>query len=149
MVGLQTLTLPVGVRIPVPQPSLPSSLPNCLALDHAQQKDYNNYISGILHDIDRRGVFMQSRVGIREAKINLSKYLKFVKNGNEVILTDRGRPVGKIVPVEKDELSLTERIKRLEDIGVLERKKENYQIPAPLPVDGSIVQQMLQEDRNG
>jgi len=91
---------------------------------------------------------MQSRVGIREAKINLSKYLKFVKNGNEVILTDRGRPVGKIVPVEKDELSLAERIKRLEDRGVLERKKENYKIPPPLPVDGSIGQQILQEDRN-
>jgi prevent-host-death family protein len=44
---------------------------------------------------------MQSvSIGIRDAKINLSKLIKMVKNGNEVILTDRNRPVGKIVPIE-------------------------------------------------
>ncbi len=93
------------------------------------------------------GVFMQTQVGIREAKINLSKYLKLVKNGNEVILTERGRPVGKIVPLEKDMLSLTERIKRLEDSGILEREKESYKIPPPIPIEDSIARQMLQEDR--
>lgn len=62
---------------------------------------YNNHIEGLMHIIN---------AGIREAKIHLSKLLKHVKNGNEVILTDRGRPVGKIVPLKTEELSLEERI---------------------------------------
>ena len=58
-------------------------------------------------------IIMQSiHVGVREAKISLSKLLKMVKNGNEVILTDRGRPVGKIVPLEEESLPLDVRIKR-------------------------------------
>ncbi len=51
-------------------------------------------------------------VGIRDAKINLSKLLKIVQKGSEVILTDRGRPVGKIVPVKPESLPLLERVKR-------------------------------------
>ena len=92
---------------------------------------------------------MQTQVGIREARINLSNYLKLVKNGNEVILTEHGRPVGKIVPIEKEMLSLAERIKRLEDSGILEREKKSYKIPPPIPVEDSIAKQMLQEDRKG
>lgn len=58
-------------------------------------------------------------VGIREAQMRLSKYLKMVRQGQEVILTDRGRPVGKIVPVHSTELSLQERILRLTEQGLL------------------------------
>ena len=54
-------------------------------------------------------------VGIRDAKINLSKLLKLVQEGNEVLLTDRGRPVGKIVPVQPHSLALAERLKRLRE----------------------------------
>jgi prevent-host-death family protein len=92
---------------------------------------------------------MQTHVGIREAKINLTRYLKLVKSGNEVVLTEHGRPVGKIVPIEKKELSLDERIKRLEDDGVLERQTEGYRIPPPVPVPGHSAQQMLKDDREG
>jgi prevent-host-death family protein len=46
---------------------------------------------------------MQSAsVGIRDAKIHLSKYLKLVQQGTEVIITDRGRPVGKIIPISTE-----------------------------------------------
>ncbi|MFZ5572571.1 MAG: type II toxin-antitoxin system Phd/YefM family antitoxin [Thermodesulfobacteriota bacterium] len=40
------------------------------------------------------------RIGIREAKMHLSRFLQIVKNGGEVILTDRSKPVGKIVPFQ-------------------------------------------------
>ncbi len=43
-------------------------------------------------------------VGVREAKAHLSRLLKMVQEGREVVLTDRGKPVGRIVPVEKTEL---------------------------------------------
>jgi prevent-host-death family protein len=59
----------------------------------------------------RRSISCNLFIGVREAKISLSKMLKMVKNGNEVILTDRGRPVGKIVPLEEESLPLDVRIK--------------------------------------
>ena len=45
-------------------------------------------------------------VGIREAKINLSKLLKRVMKGQEVVITDRGKPVGKVVPIPKEHLPM-------------------------------------------
>ena len=60
-----------------------------------------------------------STVGIREAKIQLSKLLKLVQQGNEVILTDRGKPVGKIVPIAAEELPLSARLKQMEEKELL------------------------------
>ena len=53
-------------------------------------------------------------VGIRELKENLSKYLKSVKSGEKIIITDRKKEVAIIVPfgMETDEekiLQLTQR----------------------------------------
>lgn len=88
-------------------------------------------------------------VGIRDAKINLSKLLKIVQKGSEVILTDRGRPVGKIVPVKPEFLPLLERVKRLEDQGIIEAisGKGRKKIPSPIPVPKGLAQRFLQEDR--
>jgi len=36
--------------------------------------------------------------GIREARQNLSALLEEVRKGREIVLTDRGRPVARIVP---------------------------------------------------
>ena len=93
---------------------------------------------------------MQSAsVGIRDAKMHLSKYLKMVQKGTEVIITDRGRPVGKIVPVQHQDLSLEERIKILEDQGLLNKisTKRLKKIPSPILVSGNVAQKFLQEDR--
>lgn len=90
------------------------------------------------------------RVGIREAKMNLSKLLKRVTQGQEVIITDRGKPVGKIVPVPQDHLSLAERIKKMEEHGLLGpvRKGKPIRLPPPLPAREGIAQKFLQEDRD-
>lgn len=89
-------------------------------------------------------------VGIRDAKINLSKLIRLVQDGNEVLLTDRGRPVGKIVPVRSRALGLAERLKRLEERGVIElrNKKRMNKVPPPLPLEAGLAQKILQEDRN-
>lgn len=88
-------------------------------------------------------------IGIREAKIHLSKLLKMVQKGKEVILTDRGRPVGKIVPISSEKLGLPDRIRRLEDHGFLEprSKKVLSKIPQPIHVPDDIAQRFLREDR--
>ena len=95
---------------------------------------------------------MQSTsVGIRDAKMHLSKYLKMVQQGAEVTITDRGRPVGKIIPIHTKEMPLKERIKRMEDRGQIEpvTAKGQVKIPPPIPVPNGIAQQLLQEERDG
>ena len=89
-------------------------------------------------------------VGVREAKINLSKLLKRVMQGQEVTITDRGKPVGKIVPVPIDHLSLAERIKKMEEQGLLgpARKGKAMRLPPPLPAGEGVAQKFLQEDRD-
>ena len=88
-------------------------------------------------------------VGIRDAKMQLSKYLKMVQKGTEVVITDRGRPVGKIVPIQNEDLTLEERIKVLEDQGLLEKlsTKRIKKIPSPIPVSDNVAQKLLQQDR--
>lgn len=88
-------------------------------------------------------------VGIRDAKTQLSKYLKMVQKGVEVIITDRGKPVGKIVPIQNEDMTLEERIKVLEDQGLIEKPslKRLKKIPAPIPVPDNVAQKLLREDR--
>lgn len=40
------------------------------------------------------------RAGVREARQNLSALLDEVKKGREVVITERGRPVAKLVPAD-------------------------------------------------
>lgn len=42
----------------------------------------------------------QLTVGIRELKARLSGYLQQVKAGSTLVITDRGQPIGRIVPIK-------------------------------------------------
>ena len=88
--------------------------------------------------------------GIRDAKVNLSKLLKRVQQGAEVLLTDRGRPVARIVPLNEDPLALSERIHRLEQQGVIQPDsgKRRKKLPSPIPTPEGLAQRLLQEDRD-
>jgi len=91
---------------------------------------------------------MANSVGIREAKIHLSHLMKKVRQGMEIIITDRGKPIGKIVPVDSKRLSLAEQISDLEMRGIIEEKKfPPKPLPPPIPVEGEIGQKFLQEGR--
>jgi len=90
-------------------------------------------------------------VGVREAKGNLSRLLKRVREGAQVVITDRGEPVGRIVPVGREELSLEDRLKDLEKRGILRAKPRGNHPKAPKPVQMPQkvdLQAMLQEDRD-
>ncbi|MGH2523162.1 MAG: type II toxin-antitoxin system Phd/YefM family antitoxin [Anaerolineales bacterium] len=56
-------------------------------------------------------------VGVRELKSQLSKYLRQVKAGRTVVITEHGQTVGRIVPVAK---SLDERIEAMIQAGLAE-----------------------------
>jgi prevent-host-death family protein len=94
---------------------------------------------------------MASTVGIREARIHFSLLMKKVRKGMEIVITDRGKPVGKIVPFHRPSLSLAERIHDLEARGIIEeRKSPSSPLAPPIPVEGEgdIAQEFLQEHRS-
>ena len=60
---------------------------------------------------------METTVGIRDFKARLSEYMQRVKDGQSLVITEHGKPVGRILPVA---MSLEERIEVLRKAGLVE-----------------------------
>ena len=58
----------------------------------------------------------KSEVGVRELKNHLSRYLERVRAGDEVIVTDRGRPIARLTPLDDSANTLA----RLVELGVVQ-----------------------------
>ena len=43
---------------------------------------------------------MKHRINLREANQNLSRYVREAENGEEIIITRRGKPVARLVPAQ-------------------------------------------------
>jgi prevent-host-death family protein len=65
-----------------------------------------------------------ARASISEAKAKLSALVDRVRSGEEVTITDRGKPVARLVPVPATEVDWDERLERLERQGVVKRPKK-------------------------
>ena len=88
-------------------------------------------------------------IGIREARINLSKLIRDVRDGMEIIITDRGTPVAKLVPAQGQTLSLEERIKNYESCGLIESCPERKTIETtPVELPREAVQRYIREERD-
>ena len=68
------------------------------------------------------------RVGTRELKAKLSEYLRRVKAGETIIVTERGKTIGQIVPVKP---SLEKQLMALVDSGISEWNGKKYQPGKP------------------
>lgn len=88
----------------------------------------------------------ETQVGIRELKAQLSKYLRRVKAGYTVLITDRGKPVGRIIPVEQP---LETRLQAMVDAGLLLWSGKRLQVvqPAARARGSRSVSDQLIEDR--
>ena len=88
----------------------------------------------------------QTTVGIRELKAQLSRYLRQVAQGDTVVITDHGKPVGQIMPIAED---LDARMKRLVETGVVAWSGRRPQPVVPVtPEPGARrVSDLLLEDR--
>ncbi|MCC7355258.1 MAG: type II toxin-antitoxin system prevent-host-death family antitoxin [Anaerolineae bacterium] len=62
----------------------------------------------------------ESTIGLRELRARLSHYLSQVKAGDTLVITERGKPVGRIVPVKT---SRETRIQEMIQAGLLESWK--------------------------
>ena len=85
-------------------------------------------------------------VGIKELKNNLSAYLRQVKAGGIVIITERGKPIGRITPMVE---SAEERLEQLSQAGLLTWSGQKLSPVAPLgqSTGPRTVADLLLEDR--
>jgi prevent-host-death family protein len=52
----------------------------------------------------------QTRIGIRQLKARLGNYMRQVKAGATLIITERGKPVGRIIPIGSSVESRTQEL---------------------------------------
>lgn len=87
------------------------------------------------------------KVGLREANMHFSKYVKLVRGGQEVVVTERGAPIAVIKPLGP-ETSPKKRIKMLEEQGALRRASKKKFTPVTLiAIKGRPVSETLSEER--
>ncbi len=91
-----------------------------------------------------------STVAIAKLKASLSTYLRKVQQGEEVVITDHGRPVARITPVHpQDQLDqhLQDMIRQGQaTVGSGRLPKDFWSLPRPQDPTGAVLKAML-EDR--
>jgi prevent-host-death family protein len=86
-------------------------------------------------------------VGIRELRLNLSRYVARVRTGAEVIVTDHGRPVARLGPIEDGEAKRARLIREGRLTPASRPKSKTLPPPIPLIGEGPLVSDMVLEDR--
>ena len=89
-------------------------------------------------------------VAVRDLKNKLSHYLRRVRAGGRIVVTDRGRPIAEIGPIRAKRLTPAERLLRMAERGEVTLPRTGKPLPAfePLPVRGRPVSETLLEDRD-
>ena len=87
--------------------------------------------------------------GIKEFKNRLSHYLSFVKNGEDVVISERGKVIARVVKEEPQNISLRQALHPLIMRGLITfpAKELNRDIPEPIEVPGKPVSEMVIEGR--
>ena len=93
---------------------------------------------------------------ISELKAGLSAYLARVKQGEEVLVTERGRTIAKIVPVPPAALGEEEHIRELERRGIALPPQraggvppEYWALELPKDPEGLVLKALLDEREEG
>ena len=90
-------------------------------------------------------------VSITQLKNSLSAYLRDVKAGEEVLITDRGRPIARLAPVSSSD-SMEEHLEEMERKGLLRRgtgrlPDDFWDLPRPADPEG-LVRKAISLDRD-
>ncbi len=88
-----------------------------------------------------------TQINVRQLKAHLGKWLDQVKSGQTVIITERGKPIGQIVPFPT---SRTERMQVLAAIGFV--GQIGVKLPASDPLienhGSQLISALVSEDRD-
>ncbi len=87
-------------------------------------------------------------IGSRELKTRLGTYLRRVREGETLVISDRGRPVAELRPMVKPASSLEARLQQLAAQGVITLGSGRPLRPfKPLRIKGPPLSQTVMEDR--
>jgi prevent-host-death family protein len=88
------------------------------------------------------------KVGLREANMHFSKYIKLARQGNDVVVTDRGTPIA-VIKSLTDKTTAGERVRALEEQGLLVRARAmEGALPRPISVKGKPLSRTVSEERD-
>ncbi len=91
---------------------------------------------------------MTKTVGARELKTRLGSYLREVEQGATILVTERGRPVAELRPVQPAADTLEEKLNRLAAEGFLTRGTGRPLRPfKPLKITGPPISDTIIEER--
>jgi prevent-host-death family protein len=84
------------------------------------------------------------RIGVRELRQNASRYLARVANGEAIEVTDRGRPIARLVPVPSGDTALAELLRS----GRLKAPESDTELEAPedFAIDASALLDEMRAD---
>lgn len=85
-------------------------------------------------------------VGARELKNRLGKYLKQVREGGTLIITDRGEPVAELRPMPSDPEEAA--WERLYAEGTVTRPTGRLRRATPLHIPGASLSEAIRKDRD-
>jgi prevent-host-death family protein len=88
----------------------------------------------------------ETTVGIRELKAQISKYMRRVKEGQTLVITERGKPIGRIIPAEQ---TLEERMLKLVEAGLIHWNGKKLEPHAPIGINrgDQLMSDIVSEDR--
>ncbi len=89
------------------------------------------------------------RIGLREANQRFSKAIQAVKTGQEVVLTERGKPIAVIKPFPQVAQPAAA-IRRLETAGLLRAASRTGPLPSwrPRPIKGMPLSVTIRQERD-
>jgi len=90
---------------------------------------------------------------VSKLKAYLSEYLNQVKAGNEVLITDRGEPVARLVPISRTR-TVGESLARMEKQGLIrlgsgKLPKDFWAMPRAEDPKGIVLKALLEERKEG
>ncbi len=90
------------------------------------------------------------KVGSREFKNRMGRYMKIIRKGQSLLVTDRGKPLAKVCPPDPEvnpEPTITDVLKRLEMEGKIRLAKGHIGKFRAIPTRGKPASEMILEDR--
>ena len=87
--------------------------------------------------------------GIKELKNQLSRYIALVKKGDDVLITERGRIIARVVKENSRRSSLRRALQLLVLKGqvIMPTREIKRDIPKPVKLPGKAVSEIVLEDR--
>lgn len=91
---------------------------------------------------------------VSELKTFISEYLSKVKAGEEIVVTDRGKPIAKIVPLKRGEMEVPAYLLTLEKAGLVRIGTGKlpagfWDMPRPKDKKGLALNALLREREEG